>query len=132
MKRSLKLARRVGGTIRVPGDKSIAHRALILGALARDVQVIRNLPRGEDVRSTIRCLRALGVSIDEDPDGTVRVYGRGLQWGADARAPAHGSVALNAGNSGTTTRLLAGLVAGLGLDATFSGDASLSRRPMAS
>lgn len=114
----------VRGEIRVPGDKSISHRALILAALATGPSRIQAILESADVEATARALRALGVPIPPlGPDITVN--GSGI----DAlQAP---SVALDCANSGTTTRLLAGLIAGLaGRSARFEGDASLSRRPM--
>jgi 3-phosphoshikimate 1-carboxyvinyltransferase len=108
------------GELRVPGDKSIAHRALILGALARGIQIVRGLPPSGDVASTALCLQALGCRIETRQSGAVEVAGV-------IRNPAG---ALHAGNSGTTARLLAGLVAGKGIDCIITGDASLSRRPM--
>ena len=113
----------VRGTLRVPGDKSISHRALILGALADGPSRIRHILPSADVHSTAGVLRALGATIPElSPDIVVR--GRG----PDAlRQP---GVSLDCGNSGTTTRLMAGVVAARPLTATMVGDASLSRRPM--
>jgi 3-phosphoshikimate 1-carboxyvinyltransferase len=113
----------VAGTVQVPGDKSISHRALILAALADGESVIRDVLVAEDTASTAYALRALGM--DAPPLGPeVRIQGagiRGLQSpGAD----------LDCGNSGTTVRLLAGAVAGHPFSATFVGDESLSRRPM--
>ncbi|MFL5581490.1 MAG: 3-phosphoshikimate 1-carboxyvinyltransferase [Gemmatimonadaceae bacterium] len=114
---------RVAGSVRVPGDKSISHRALILGALGDGPSRVTGILRSADVRSTAGVLRALGAGVPELGDDFVvqGVGPRGL------RAPAR---ELDCGNSGTTTRLMAGVVAGARLDATFVGDASLSRRPM--
>lgn len=114
---------RVAGTVRVPGDKSLSHRALMLAALGDGESRIRNVLESADVHSTAGVLRALGVPIPPlSSDMRVRGVGlRGLQ------APA---ADLDCGNSGTTTRLVAGIVAGAGLTARFVGDASLSRRPM--
>jgi 3-phosphoshikimate 1-carboxyvinyltransferase len=119
--------RHFGGTVRVPGDKSISHRALILGALATGRTTIRGLAPGGDCRSTRACLSALGVRIGESrgPDGTVwHVEGRGLGGLVQPPAP------LDAGNSGTTARFLMGVLAGQRFTASLVGDASLSRRPM--
>lgn len=116
----------IRGSIRVPGDKSIAHRSLILGAMAEGDQVITGLPDSADVASTIACLRTLGCTIEKQPDDSVRVSGKKI--GA-AGCPA-GGILLDAGNSGTTARLLAGMIAGLGLDCSIDGDASLRTRPM--
>ena len=108
--------------IRVPGDKSIAHRFLILAALAEGDSVLSGMPASLDVGSTAACLRALGAAVEDRGAGRVTVKGS-TGW----RSPA---ASLDCGNSGTTARLLAGLVAGLGVDAELGGDASLSRRPM--
>ena len=113
--------------MRVPGDKSISHRALILGALATGRTRIRGLAPGGDCRSTRACLAALGVAVSESrgPDTTVwYVEGRGL--GGLVRP----STPLDAGNSGTTARFLLGVLAGQRFSATLTGDGSLSRRPM--
>lgn len=114
---------KVAGTARVPGDKSLSHRALILGALADGRSRVRGLLDSDDVRSTAGALAALGASM-EWLDGEVRIDGRGRRG---LRAP---GVNLDCGNSGTTARLLAGVVAGHPFDARFVGDDSLSRRPM--
>jgi 3-phosphoshikimate 1-carboxyvinyltransferase len=113
-------------TVRVPGDKSISHRALILAALAEGESVLRNLLPGDDVQSTARALRALGVDVPELPQdgGVVRVRGVGLRG---LRAPAE---PIDCGNSGTTVRLLIGALAGLPLSVVLTGDASLRARPM--
>jgi 3-phosphoshikimate 1-carboxyvinyltransferase len=112
----------VRGEIRVPGDKSISHRALLFGALAEGVTTITGFLDSEDTHATAGCLRAMGVTIDAgDP---VRVHGVGLHG---LRAPAE---TLWVGNSGTTTRLLMGILAGQPFAATLEGDASLARRPM--
>ena len=114
---------RVSGIARVPGDKSLSHRARILGTLADGVARVGGLLDSQDVRSTASALAALGASI-EWRDGEARIEGRGRRG---LRAP---NVNLDCGNSGTTARLLAGVVAGHPFDARFVGDASLSRRPM--
>ena len=116
-------ALKVAGTIRVPGDKSISHRSLILASLADGESRIRGILDSEDVRSTADVLRVLGVAIAPlSPD--MRVRGLGLRGLKSPRRT------LDCGNSGTTTRLLAGVVAGHPFSARFEGDASLSRRPM--
>ncbi len=116
---SIHRARRLRGRVRVPGDKSISHRALILGALADGETAVSNLSTGEDVASTAACLDKLGVRFTE---GTVRGVGlNGLR---------RSEAALDCGNSGTTMRLLAGLLAGQPFESVLIGDASLSRRPM--
>ena len=114
---------RVRGTVRVTGDKSISHRALILAALADGESVIRGILDSEDVASTARVLRAMGVEIPGFAD-VFRVSGVGVRG---LRPP---RTALDCGNSGTTARLVAGIVAAHPFSARFEGDPSLSRRPM--
>lgn len=111
------------GALEVPGDKSVAHRALILGALAEGRLVVRGLPPGQDVASTRRCLEALGVVIREQGAALV-VEGMGA---AGLKAP---SGPLDCGNSGSTMRFLMGVLSGHPFEAVLTGDASLSRRPM--
>ena len=114
----------VRGTIRAPGDKSISHRSLIFAAMASGPTRIRDILASADVHATAGALRAMGADIPALSDDFV-VNGRGIE---SLHSPVS---ALDCGNSGTTTRLLAGLVAGLvGCAARFEGDASLSRRPM--
>jgi len=114
---------RLEGVLRPPGDKSIAHRALLLAALARGRSELRNLPAGDDVRRTIAALAALGVRIERSGD-THRVHGVGLHGFRPPRDP------LDCGNSGTTMRLLAGLLAPQPFETLLVGDASLTLRPM--
>jgi 3-phosphoshikimate 1-carboxyvinyltransferase len=114
---------KVHGTVRVPGDKSISHRALMFSALAQGTSRVRGILRSADVESTAGVLRALGAEVPPLGDA-IAVRGRGLRG---LRAPASD---LDCGNSGTTTRLMAGIVAGHPFAARFVGDASLSRRPM--
>jgi 3-phosphoshikimate 1-carboxyvinyltransferase len=114
----------LGGTVTVPGDKSISHRALMLGALAVGETRIEGLLEGEDVLATADAMRAMGADIQRDDDGVWHVHGVGV---GGLMQPAQ---ALDMGNSGTSTRLLMGLLASHGLTATFTGDASLSKRPM--
>jgi len=112
------------GRIRVPGDKSISHRALMLGAIADGVTEVSGFLEGADSLATLRALHALGVSITGPDAGRVRIQGVGLRG---LRAP---SSELDLGNSGTSMRLLAGLLAGQSFATTLVGDPSLSRRPM--
>lgn len=120
---SLEPARGLSGSITVPGDKSISHRALILGSLCSGVMRIRNLSPGEDVRSTWRCLGQLGVGI-EPLEEEVRLEGK-------AQGPLDEPEAvLDVGNSGTTIRLLAGLLSAQPMFSALTGDDSLRRRPM--
>lgn len=114
---------KVSGTVRVPGDKSISHRALILASLATGDSVVRGILDSEDVASTARVLRALGVQIPPF-SGEIAIRGVGARG---LRPP---RMILDCGNSGTTTRLVAGLVAAHPFSARFEGDQSLSRRPM--
>jgi 3-phosphoshikimate 1-carboxyvinyltransferase len=117
-------ARRLRGRLRVPGDKSISHRYALLAALAEGRSTLANYAPGADCRSTLACLRALGVAVEEGSAGAVTVMGRGL---GGLRSPAG---RLDAGNSGTTMRLMAGILAGHPFSATLTGDESLSKRPM--
>jgi 3-phosphoshikimate 1-carboxyvinyltransferase len=112
------------GSVRVPSDKSIGHRALLLSAIATGTSRLRGFSRGEDNLSTLTALRALGVHIEEIEKDELRVHGVGLRGLRTAAAP------LDCGNSGTTMRLLAGLLAAQPFATTLVGDASLSRRPM--
>jgi 3-phosphoshikimate 1-carboxyvinyltransferase len=116
-------AKAFGGTVEVPGDKSISHRALLFAALGETPLHLAHLAPGADVRSTAACLAALGLEAAPGAEGTFVVRGRGALL-----PPAR---TLDCGNSGTTLRLLSGLVAGAGVKATLDGDASLRRRPMA-
>jgi len=111
-----------GVALRVPGDKSVGHRALIVGSLAPGAVRMEGLPDAADVRSTARALRAVGVELDWPAGSTTASMVGPTTW--------RGGATIDAGNSGTTARLLVGLLAGLGLEATIDGDASLRRRPM--
>jgi 3-phosphoshikimate 1-carboxyvinyltransferase len=116
--------REVRGSIRVPGDKSISHRALMLGALAEGQTVIYGFLAGEDCLATLSALRALGVEIDDSNQQKIIVHGVGLKG---LQAPAG---ALDMGNSGTGMRLLAGVLAGQTFASELTGDESLLKRPM--
>jgi len=115
----------LGGTVTVPGDKSISHRSLMLSALAVGESRIEGLLEGEDVLATAAAMRAMGADIERGADGVWRVHGVGV---GGLLQPGQ---ALDMGNSGTSTRLLMGLVSSHPISATFIGDASLSKRPMA-
>ncbi len=120
-------ARRGGplqGRTRVPGDKSISHRALILGALTVGETTVAGLLEGEDVLHTAAAMRALGARLERGADGLWRIHGVGVAGFAQPAGP------LDFGNSGTGCRLAIGAVAGNAVTATFIGDASLSSRPM--
>ena len=116
--------RSVQGELRVPGDKSISHRALMLGGIAEGQTAISGFLASEDCLATLAALRALGVCIERPQRTEVRVHGVGRDGLAGARRP------LDMGNAGTAIRLLMGLLAGQRFDSTLIGDASLMRRPM--
>ena len=111
------------GEITVPGDKSISHRGIMLGALANGTTSITNFLKGADCLSTISCFQKMGIEIEE-PENEILVHGKGL----------HGLSApkeiLDAGNSGTTTRLISGILAGQNFSCDLTGDASIQKRPM--
>ncbi|MDF9407378.1 3-phosphoshikimate 1-carboxyvinyltransferase [Pelotomaculum isophthalicicum JI] len=113
------------GKYSVPGDKSISHRAVMLGAIAEGDTLIENFLPGEDCLSTIDCMRKLGIEIEGPDNAVVKVHGRGLDGLAEPED------ILDAGNSGTTMRLLLGILAGQPFFSVITGDASLRRRPMA-
>ncbi|MBV9356629.1 MAG: 3-phosphoshikimate 1-carboxyvinyltransferase [Chloroflexi bacterium] len=117
-------ARRARGTVHLPGDKSVSHRAVLCNALADGSATVTNFSSGADCAATLRCLVQLGCAIDVD-DSVVHVQGLGL---GGLREPAD---VLDCGNSGTSLRLLSGILAGAGIFALLSGDGSLRRRPMA-
>ncbi len=125
---SIPLTARRGGPLRgrtrVPGDKSISHRALILGALTVGESTVTGLLEGEDVLHTAEAMRALGARLERTPEGLWRINGVGVAGFAQPTGP------LDFGNSGTGVRLAIGAVAGSPVTATFIGDASLSGRPM--
>lgn len=122
--RAFAIAGPLCGNATVPGDKSISHRALMLSALAVGTSRVTGLLEGEDVLATAAAMRAMGASIDRDPDGSWRIDGVGVGGLLQPRT------AFDMGNSGTSTRLLMGLVASHPVTTTFIGDASLSKRPM--
>ena len=113
----------LNGSIRVPGDKSISHRSIIFGSLAEGETKVYDILRGEDVLSTIQVFRDLGVEI-EDKDGVVTIQGVGMDG---LKAPQN---ALDMGNSGTSIRLISGVLAGADFEVEMFGDDSLSKRPM--
>jgi 3-phosphoshikimate 1-carboxyvinyltransferase len=112
------------GRVRVPGDKSISHRSIMLGSLAEGMTEISGFLEGEDSLATLAAFRSMGVAITGPDQGRVSIRGVGLRGLSAPRQ------ALNLGNSGTSMRLLAGLLAGQAFDSTLTGDASLSGRPM--
>ncbi|ABO49685.1 3-phosphoshikimate 1-carboxyvinyltransferase [Desulforamulus reducens MI-1] len=117
--------KKLRGNVSVPGDKSISHRAVMVGALAQGITEVSNFLMGEDCLATVKCLRAMGVSIEGPTNGKLKIYGVGLQG---LREPAD---LLDTGNSGTTTRLLMGILAGQPFTSIITGDQSLKKRPMA-
>lgn len=114
----------VRGDIRVPGDKSISHRSIMLGALAEGITEVKGFLEGEDSLATLQAFRDMGVTIEGPENGLVRIHGVGLHGLQAPRGP------LYLGNSGTGMRLFAGLLAAQPFDSELSGDTSLSKRPM--
>ena len=112
------------GALRVPGDKSISHRSIMFGSLAEGVSNISGFLEGEDSLNTLRAFQAMGVEIEGPVEGKVTIHGVGMRG---LKKPAH---TIDVGNSGTSMRLLAGLLAGQDFDLELSGDTSLSKRPM--
>lgn len=123
MHRNLRPASGIQGTVNLPGDKSISHRYAMLAALAEGRSVLTNYSSGEDCASTLACLRSLGVDCSRDGD-RVQISGEGIDG---LQPPAE---TLDAGNSGTTIRLLSGILAGQRFTSKIAGDESLSKRPM--
>lgn len=111
------------GELAVPGDKSISHRAVMLGALAKGTTSVTNFLKGADCLSTISCFEKMGIEIEQLPS-EILIHGKGLHG---LNAP---ETILDAGNSGTTTRLLSGILAGQAFCTTLTGDASIQKRPM--
>lgn len=116
-------AKHLHGTLKVPGDKSISHRSIMFGSLAKGTTTVHDILRGEDVQSTMQVFRDLGVSIVDDGD-TVRIEGVGFDG---LQAP---KGRLDMGNSGTSIRLISGVLAGQDFEVEMFGDDSLSKRPM--
>jgi len=112
------------GRLKVPGDKSISHRSIMLGSLADGVTEVSGFLEGEDSLATLKAFRAMGVQIEGPHDGRVTIHGVGLRGLKKPAGP------LDCGNSGTSMRLLSGLLAGQSFDTVLTGDSSLSRRPM--
>ena len=119
----IKPSRSLKGEIHIPGDKSISHRSVMFGALADGLTEVTHFLHGADCLSTISCFKQLGVPIENTKD-CIRIYGKGLHG-------LHPSAAvLDAGNSGTTIRLLSGILAGQPFASTLTGDASIQKRSM--
>ncbi|UCE18946.1 MAG: 3-phosphoshikimate 1-carboxyvinyltransferase [Gemmatimonadota bacterium] len=114
----------LAGTLPVPGDKSISHRAVLLGSISHGISRVRNFLRSQDCLSTMRCMKALGVEIIEPNGSTLEIGGVGLHGLKEPQD------VLNVSNSGTTIRLLSGLLAGQEFHAVLTGDDSIRRRPM--
>lgn len=115
--------KKLQGGVTVPGDKSISHRAVMFGALAKGTTEITHFLQGADCLSTIGCFREMGIQIENTPE-KILVHGKGLHG---LSAP---SRTLDVGNSGTTTRLISGILSGQSFSSVLSGDASLNSRPM--
>lgn len=111
------------GSIRIPGDKSISHRSVMFGAIAHGVTIVSNFLLGEDCLSTIACFRQLGVEIEREQE-KLRIFGNGFSGLVEPNE------VLDVGNSGTTIRLMLGILAGRPFFSTLQGDASIARRPM--
>mgnify|MGYP000541440112 FL=1 len=118
-----KAVRPLRGEISVPGDKSISHRAVMFGAISEGTTEVTNFLQGADCLSTISCFRSMGIEIENTPE-RILVHGKGLHG---LSAP---SAVLDCGNSGTTTRLISGILAGQNFSSTLTGDASIQKRPM--
>jgi len=116
-------ARGLAGSVRLPGDKSISHRYALLGGIAEGTTKLENFSTGADCASTLACLRTLGVQWERE-DGAVTIHGKG------PKLQAPGSF-LDCGNSGSTIRMMSGILAGQDFACELRGDESLSRRPMA-
>ncbi len=114
----------VSGAVRVPGDKSVSHRSLMLGSIADGVTEVSGFLESEDCLSTMKAMRALGVKIEQTGPQAVRVHGVGMR----GLKPANH--ALDMGNSGTSMRLMTGLLSGQSFDSELIGDSSLMKRPM--
>ena len=123
MNKKISPAQRLSGVVRLPGDKSISHRAAMLASIAEGESILSNYATGADCHSTLACVRGLGVPVSIE-SSTVRIGGVGLEG---LREPSH---PLDAGNSGSTIRMLSGILAGQPFPSTIFGDESLSGRPM--
>ena len=111
------------GTVSVPGDKSISHRSVMLGSICNGITEVHHFLQGADCLSSIACFRQMGIHIENNGD-IVRIHGKGL-YGLTKP-----SDILNTGNSGTTTRLMSGILSGQNFDCIVNGDASIQSRPM--
>lgn len=116
---------KIRGTIKVPGDKSISHRGVLLGSISEGMTEIDGFLMGEDCLSTVKCVQQLGIDIKIDASRRLKVFGKGLLGWQEPKE------VLDVGNSGTTTRLMLGLLSGHAFHSVIKGDASLNSRPMA-
>jgi 3-phosphoshikimate 1-carboxyvinyltransferase len=123
VRRDLKPARKIGGTVHVPGDKSIAHRAALLSILAEQPLEVTNFPNSADCNSSLKAAEAFGVNVERSDSGRMTLW-------PPTKLELEPDTLIDCGNSGTTTRLLAGLVSGTDRSVILSGDESLSARPM--
>ncbi len=114
----------MSGSARVPGDKSISHRSIMMGSIAEGTTEVQGFLEGEDALATMNAFRALGVNIEGPDQGRVKVHGVGMHG---LKAPRQ---VLDCGNSGTSMRLMSGLLAGQNFDCMLTGDSSLAKRPM--
>jgi len=121
---SVRPAQRLGGEITVPGDKSISHRSVMFGSLAEGPTIVRGFLRGEDNLATLNAFRAMGISIEERAGGELRIEGRGIHGLTEPED------VIDCGNSGTTIRLMTGLLSGQSFFSVLTGDRYLRRRPM--
>ena len=119
----LKYEHPLKGEVTVPGDKSISHRAVMFGALSQGITEVTNFLQGADCLSTNDCFRRLGIQIENTPENIV-IHGKGLHGLTQSDS------ILDVGNSGTTTRLISGILAGQTIETTLNGDASIQSRPM--
>lgn len=119
----IKKANHIKGQIHIPGDKSISHRGVMFGAIADGTTELTGFLDGADCRSTIACFQKMGIAIKQDADHVV-IQGKGLHGLTEPRN------ILDVGNSGTTTRLISGILSGCPFTSTLNGDASIQKRPM--
>lgn len=124
MMQTIRQAESLTGTVSLPADKSISHRSALLSALGEGTSRIHNFPTSADPQSTLDCVRALGAAAERNDDGVLEIEGNGLEGLRPPDEP------LNCGNSGTTMRLLSGIMAGQRFGSVLTGDASLRKRPM--
>ena len=124
MKLNIYKVKKISGTTNIPGDKSVSHRSLILGSIARGEMIIENFLFSDDCLRTLECLRNLGVEIQITENNLVRIKGKGLHGLQEPK------IVLDVGNSGTTIRLLAGLLSGQQFYSVLDGDSSIKKRPM--